>query len=697
MIATWPQPRAFEAIETLAHLSGLRPRSADVRPVSPSRLDARRDVGLWIEAAAASFGMEAEPIDVAYGDFAGFVRSAGPALICGADGGLIAIDSRGRVAGPDGRPRRVALPLLRSHVFRSEEARAAEDAERLLAACAVPERRRATVRRAIAATRIQRSGATGRYWQLHVPPGAAFWPHLRSAGLPHRIALLAATHAAEYLVWIAAWVLVGHGALRGQVDRGWLLGWAVLLLTVVPLRVGVTWLQGQIAIRAGGLFKERTLHGALRLDQDEMRHRGAGHLLGRVIETDAMESLALGGGFLALVSGIEILAAAAIAIVAAGSALVPALLAVWIIVSGAAILQYLRRCSRWAAERLNMTDDLVERMVGHRTRLAQEPPEHWHAREDQSVDRYLAASERLDRSAPWLAAFLARGWLALGIAAIAPSYVAGTFTIEPLAAALGAVLLAYRGFRKLGAGAPLVVQAMVAARQAWPLLGATGGADAPGAATVTGAAARPQEGETVMEGRDLVFRYRDRLEPTLRGCNVRIQTGDRILLDGPSGSGKSTLAAVLAGLRTPASGVLLAGGLDRSSLGAEGWRRKVAMAPQFHENHMVTGPLAFNLLLGRSGAIGDADLHEAEAVCEELGLGDLLRRMPAGIMQQVGEGGWQLSHGERSRVYVARALLQEADVVVLDEGFAALDAVNLRRAIDCVDRRANAVLAIAHH
>jgi ATP-binding cassette subfamily B protein len=121
------------------------------------------------------------------------------------------------------------------------------------------------------------------------------------------------------------------------------------------------------------------------------------------------------------------------------------------------------------------------------------------------------------------------------------------------------------------------------------------------------------------------------------------------------------------------------------------------MAPQFHENHLVTGPLAFNLLLGRSGSLGDADLHEAEAVCEELGLGDLLRRMPAGIMQQVGEGGWQLSHGERSRVYVARALLQEANVVVLDEGFAALDAVNLRRAIDCVDRRANAVLAIAHH
>jgi ATP-binding cassette subfamily B protein len=335
-------------------------------------------------------------------------------------------------------------------------------------------------------------------------------------------------------------------------------------------------------------------------------------------------------------------------------------------------------------------------MVGHRTRLAQEPSESWHEREDQSVDGYLAASERLDRSAPWMAAFIARGWLVVGIGAIAPSFARATFTLEHLAIALGAVLLAYRGFQKLGAGAPLVVQAFVAAAQAVPLLQAAARTGPPVAASLAGASSRRVDRELVIEGRDLVSRYDDRLEPTPRGCSLQIRAGDRILLDGPSGSGKSTLASLLAGVRTPASGVLLADGLDRTSLRRDGWRRIVAMAPQFHENHLVTGPLAFNLLLGRPGAIGDADIQEAEAVCEELGLGDLLRRMPAGIMQQVGEGGWQLSHGERSRVYVARALLQDADVVILDEGFAALDASNLQRAIECVDRRAHAVLAIAH-
>jgi ATP-binding cassette subfamily B protein len=198
-----------------------------------------------------------------------------------------------------------------------------------------------------------------------------------------------------------------------------------------------------------------------------------------------------------------------------------------------------------------------------------------------------------------------------------------------------------------------------------------------------------------VEARDVTFRYHDRPESVLRGCTFQIRAGDRILLDGPSGGGKSTLAAVLASVHKPTSGLVLAGGFDRASLGEQGWRRRVAAAPQFHENHLITGPLAFNLLMGRN-TITDEDIQEAEAVCDELGLRDLLQRMPAGIMQLVGESGWQLSHGERSRVYMARALLQNADLLVLDEGFAALDSANLTRAVACLEKRATSVLAIAH-
>jgi ATP-binding cassette subfamily B protein len=70
--------------------------------------------------------------------------------------------------------------------------------------------------------------------------------------------------------------------------------------------------------------------------------------------------------------------------------------------------------------------------------------------------------------------------------------------------------------------------------------------------------------------------------------------------------------------------------------------------------------------------------------------------MPSGMLQMVGETGWQLSHGERSRLYIARALLQNADLVVLDESFAALDPENLQLVLQCVLKRAPTLLVIAH-
>ena len=119
-------------------------------------------------------------------------------------------------------------------------------------------------------------------------------------------------------------------------------------------------------------------------------------------------------------------------------------------------------------------------------------------------------------------------------------------------------------------------------------------------------------------------------------------------------------------------------------------------APQFHENHIFSGTLAFNLLMGRRWPASDDDLAEAEDLCRELGLSNLLDRMPGGLHQPVGETGWQLSHGERSRVFLARALLQKAEVTVLDESFGSLDPATMEQCLATTLARAETLVVIAH-
>jgi ATP-binding cassette subfamily B protein len=298
----------------------------------------------------------------------------------------------------------------------------------------------------------------------------------------------------------------------------------------------------------------------------------------------------------------------------------------------------------------------------------------------------------MDDSTAALLAAVPRGWLVLALIGLAPAFVRGVESTAKIAVAVGGMLLAYRALKRLAAGAWQLAGAAVAWERVSILFRSAARAELHGTPRFQPKAEAP----AVIDAQDLVYRYGDRHEPVLRGCTLRIAAGDRVVLEGPSGSGKTTLVSLLTGLREPSSGRLLLDGVDLHTHGAERWRRRIAAAPQFHENHVLAETFAFNLLMGRGGTHGPADLREAEAICAELGLGEVLNRMPAGMLQMVGETGWQLSHGERSRLYIARALLQQAEVVVLDESFAALDPENLKRAVECVVKRAPTLLLIAH-
>lgn len=97
----------------------------------------------------------------------------------------------------------------------------------------------------------------------------------------------------------------------------------------------------------------------------------------------------------------------------------------------------------------------------------------------------------------------------------------------------------------------------------------------------------------------------------------------------------------------------------------------------------------------RAWPASDVELQEATDLCADLGLGELLARMPSGMMQLVGETGWQLSHGERSRIFLARALLQRTPLTILDESFAALDPERLALCLDTALAKTTTLLVIA--
>jgi ATP-binding cassette subfamily B protein len=289
-----------------------------------------------------------------------------------------------------------------------------------------------------------------------------------------------------------------------------------------------------------------------------------------------------------------------------------------------------------------------------------------------------------------------RGWMFVALAGIAPAFVSGRAQPADVAIALGGMMLAGRALSSMTSGVSAVARASVAWSQVSAFFRA-GEQEAvvrqpflPAAAPEPGAGAG-----ALIDARDLSFRYTATGRPVLEGVDLAIARGDRILLEGGSGGGKSTLAALLTGLRQPASGSLLLNGLDRQTLG-DNWHKLAAEAPQFHENHILTGTLGFNLLMGRNWPASEEDLDEARTLCEELGLGELLERMPSGLGQTVGETGWQLSHGERSRIFLARALLQKAQLTVLDESFAALDPDTLGKCLRCAFERAPTLMVIAH-
>ena len=668
----------------------------------------------WFNIASAQLGLEAELTEASYRTVEEMLARAGPAVLRLPGEGearflLIVKGLRGKLhlLSPSLKKCRVPISLVRECLCRDLEAPLLGPIGRLLQDAGVPAHRQPHALRSILNEQLSGVPIAG-CWVLRLSPSANLFSHLRQARVPRSVIALVAYQILLQLLGIAGWALIVKGALAGHFEWVWFMAWALVLFTSIPLQMAMSLTIGLLPLKTATIFKARMLFGTLCLEPEEIRHQGIGQFMGRIIDTQEFETITISGGFNLFFAAVNFCIASVILSVGSGTWLPAALLLLW---TGLALLMswlLFRSTMNWMSHYREMTNDLIERMVGHRTRLAQDSPKNWHNGEDHLLTRYLELSEKMDRIHLIIESVLPRGWLLVGFASIAYGLVNQSFSAEMIAISLGGILLVERSFEALKLGITRLIQLAVAWDQVGPIFAASKRNAESNSKAILEPRSTPQQGASAQNAspslkddpllvmNEVTFRYNERGREILQACNLKVSSRDRILLEGPSGGGKSTLASLMIGMRTPPSGVLLLKGFDRPTLGLDTWRKHVVMAPQFHENHVLSASFSFNLLMGRSWPPHGRDLKEAEEICRELGLGDLLDRMPAGIHQMIGENGWKLSHGERSRLYIARTLLQKAEVIILDESFAALDPENLQRSLHCVLKRAQTLIVIAH-
>lgn len=702
----WPRARLAEAVAELARLAGLSGVEHDRLPQTPARLDELEHVPEWLDVVASWLELEIDPVGLPFGAVAQTIWRAAPALVA-VDDGYVAVVRRHRrgalsIVTPQGDVRRVQARELAAAIERRaiiDSGAPVEPLRRLLRAVPCAARQRDSIERALVGELLARLPPGERCWSLRSRTGASPWRRIRSAGGARYVALALGAHLLAHGSTLLAWVVLGRIVLAGRDDPGWLWAWALIVASSVPLSGLLAWAQGRLAVVVGAVLRERLLDGSLRLDPQRLRHEGVGRQLSRAMEAESLESMALGGGISTVLALVEF--SVVVWVLAHGCAgVLHSLLAIaWLVLVAVLILRLHRAHAGWVHARQEQTTQIFERMVGHRTRLAQQDPGRAHEGEARALNQYLDAARRVDRRSIVVDGVLGRAWMCASMALILTSYLDPRVELVEVGIAVGGTLLGLQALERFSASVSQLVVATVAWTRCRPLLDAaarTSPSGTPALAASLYQAPCPGDDVPVLEVHDLHFRYRGRGALVLRECSARIAVGDRVLLEGRSGSGKSTLVGLLGGLHEPETGLVLLRGLDLGTVGEAAWRRRVVAVPQFHDNYVVSGTLAFNLLMGRRWPPTPTDLVAARELCERLGLGELLERMPSGLQQVVGETGWQLSHGERSRVFVARALLQRPDCVVFDESFGALDPENLANTMAHALELAPTAIVVAH-
>ncbi len=206
--------------------------------------------------------------------------------------------------------------------------------------------------------------------------------------------------------------------------------------------------------------------------------------------------------------------------------------------------------------------------------------------------------------------------------------------------------------------------------------------------------ANPQKPEKLrgeIELRDVTFSYQ-KGHPVLNNISFKINEGEMLGIVGRSGVGKSTLVSLISRLYDPDSGEILIDGINLKDLAFESLRGNVAMVSQ--ESYIFMGTVAENIAYAKPDATYDEIISAAAAASAH----EFICKMPDGYDTVIGSGGRQLSGGERQRLSVARAILANPKILILDEATASVDTATERKIQTALDKlvEGRTTISIAH-
>jgi len=191
--------------------------------------------------------------------------------------------------------------------------------------------------------------------------------------------------------------------------------------------------------------------------------------------------------------------------------------------------------------------------------------------------------------------------------------------------------------------------------------------------------------------RDVDFSYTEDVE-VLHGINFQAKPGTTTALIGPSGSGKTTIVSLISRFWDVTGGSILVGGEDIREISPDGLTSQMAVV--FQEVYLLNDTIANNIRIGKPGA----SMEEVEKAAKAAQCHDFIKAFPDGYDTVIGEGGSTLSGGEKQRISIARALIKDVPIVLLDETTSSLDADNeqeINRALDVLMKE-KTVIVIAH-